>query len=142
MYRDGKIRRWPFCEAYIPTELSLRGLKMIELSRFGPTDFYDWRPAFVETDLPSMKKQAFVHPVLDPARYIDHTMKHAWPPEGFFYPGSGVGRRIRRVPPSVYLKPLTRALQKRFADGFKKHVLRVPTEGKGGGGQRPAESRS
>lgn len=125
-WHEGLIRRWPFCEAYIPTELEIAGYRMAELTDFGPADFYDWRPAFVETDLPAMRDQGFIHPVLDAERYIAHTMKHVWPPEGFFIPGSDVGRRIRRVPAGIYWQPLSRALRKRVEDGFRKRILGKP----------------
>lgn len=129
-YRDGAIRRWPYCEAYIPTELSVSGFKMAELSEFGPTDHYDWRPAFVETDLDAKKGQAFVHPVLDPKRYIAHTLKNTWPPEGFFYPGSDVGRRIRRVAPRIYWLPLAKALRSRIVDIARRRIFRHPAQAK------------
>lgn len=125
-FERGEIRRWPFCEAYIPTELALGGFRMGELSEFGPLDHYEWRPSYVETDLGEMTGQAFVHPVLDPNRYIVHTMKHLWPPENYFIPGSKVRRRIRRVPSSVYWPVLSKALKERVTESWRKRVLRKP----------------
>lgn len=115
--REGTLRRWPYCEAFIPTELGVAGYRMAELSEFGPTGRYDWTPALAETDLPLLGREAFLHPVLDPSRYIQHTLKAVWPPEAFFLPGSEVSRRIRRVPARVYGPALLRALGKR-ARGF------------------------
>lgn len=140
-HRAGALRRWPYCEAFIPTELGLAGFKLAELSDFGPTDFYDWKPALVETDLPLFQGQAFLHPVLDPKRYVQHTMKDVWPPEAFFYPGAEVGRRLRRVPAGVYGPPLLRALWKRAGDAVRARLAtpsKAPARGQAAG--RPAQA--
>lgn len=126
-YAKGGIRRWPYCEAYLATELGASGFKMAEITEFGPADHYDWLPAFAETDLGLLSDQAFIHPVLDAERYVAHTMRHTWPPESFFYPRSATRRRLQRVSPRIYGPHLARALRERFASAFRNHVLaRLP----------------
>lgn len=126
-YRNGEIQRWPYCEAYIPTELGVSGFKLAELTEFGPADHYDWLPAIAETDLGLLSAQAFIHPVLDAERYVAHTMKHTWPPESFFYLRSATRRRLQRVSPKFYGPVLARALRDRIASAFRNHVLgRLP----------------
>lgn len=122
-HRNGALRRWPYCEAFIPTELARGGFKLAELSEFGATDHYDWKPAIAEADIPLLRDQAFLHPVLDARRYVAHTLKDVWPPEAFFLPGSEVGRRLRRVPVQAYGPLLLRALWTRARNTVRKRVL-------------------
>lgn len=119
-WEAGLMQRWPYCEAFVPTEIAAAGFKMAELSKFGPIDRYDWKPAIVETDLPTLAGQAFAHPVLDAQRYVRHTMVDLWPPEAFFDPRNAVGRRLRRTPLSVYGPPLAEALWRRAGAPFRK----------------------
>ena len=111
--KAGLMRHWPYCEAFIPTEVALAGFRMASLAEFGPLDRYDWSPAVIESDLPRLAGQAFVHPVLDAQRFVQHTMKNLWPPESFFTVRNPVARNLRRAPVSVYGPPLARALYRR-----------------------------
>lgn len=119
---EGRIQRWPFCEGYIPTELARSGFKLAELSELGTTDLYDWRPAFPETDLGELKRHTFVHPVLDPARYVQATIKGAWSTSDVLDPRSAFMRRLRRVPLSVYGAPLAAALRHRVAASARRRL--------------------
>lgn len=119
----GALQRWPYCEGFIPTELNRAGMKMAELSLFGSTDRYDWKPAVLETELPLLRQQVFLHPVLDPQRYVQHTMKDLWPPEAFFDPWNPVARRLRRAPSHLYRPLLVRALWRRAGAVFRKLSL-------------------
>lgn len=121
-FAEGKIRRWPFCEGYIPTELALRGFKLAELSELGTTDLYDWRPAFPETDLSILQEHTFVHPVLDQARYVQATIKGDWNTGDAFDPRSTLMRKLRRVPLSVYGPPLAAALRRRLAKSMRRRL--------------------
>ncbi len=112
---EGAIRRWPYCEAYIPTELARSGFRLAELSELGSTELYDWRPAFVETDLGLLQQHTFVHPVLDAHRYVQATLRDYWSTWDALNPQSTFMRRLRRVPPSVYGRPWAAALRARLA---------------------------
>lgn len=125
-HEAGLLKRWPYCEAFLPTEIAAAGLTMAELSQFGRTDRYDWKPAIVETELPSLADQGFAHPVLDPRRYVPHTMFDLWPPEAFFDPRNPVARRLRRAPLRLYGPPLARALWRRAGAPLRKLL---PTSG-------------
>ena len=115
----GLLRHWPYCEAFIPTEIALAGLGITSLAAFGPVERYDWSPAVIEAELPELAGQAFVHPVLDADRFVRHTMKNLWPPEGFFSKRNPVARNLRRAPISVYGPPLARALFRRVGAPFR-----------------------
>jgi hypothetical protein len=121
-YEEGKIKRWPFCEAYIPTELSLRGLKIGELTELGSTELYDWAPAFAEEDLPNLGQHTFVHPVLDSARYVQAMMKRNWRTVDVLDPRSDLMRRLRRVPLRTYGVPLASAVRGRVANAACKRL--------------------
>jgi hypothetical protein len=116
----GLMQHWPYCEAFIPTEIALAGFKIASLAEFGPVDRYDWSPAVIESDLPDLAGQAFVHPVLDAHRFVQHTMKNLWPPEAFFTTQNPVARNLRRAPVSVYGPPLARALYRRAGAPLRK----------------------
>jgi len=120
LQKAGLMPHWPYCEAFISTEVALAGFKMTSLAEFGPISRYDWSPAVVESDLPLLADQAFVHPVLDAQRFVQHTMKNLWPPESFFDPRNAVARLLRRAPVSVYGPPLARALYRRAGAPLRK----------------------
>ncbi|MBV9749808.1 MAG: hypothetical protein JO157_13445 [Acetobacteraceae bacterium] len=122
---EGTIQRWPYCEAYIPTELALNGFKLAELSELGSTDLYDWRPAFVETDLGRLQQHTFVHPVLDAHRYVQATIKGHWSTWDALNPRSAFMRKLRRVPLSVYGAPLAAALRARLAESARMRLARA-----------------
>jgi len=111
---------WPYCEAFIPTELTAQGFKLAELSTYGAADHYDWNPALVETDLPLFTEQAFLHPVLDPTRYVQRSLKDVWPPEEFFFFKSRLRQKLRRVPLSVYGLPLAHAIREHVTSFLRK----------------------
>ena len=69
-FRAGEITTWPMCEIAIATEMSIGGFRMMELSEFGPLDFYQWAPPYDESSLPRLAAGAFVHPLLDGNRFV------------------------------------------------------------------------
>lgn len=119
-HEAGLLQRWPYCEAFVPTEIVAAGMAMGELSRFGPTERYDWKPAVVESELAELAGQGFVHPVLDTRRFVPHVMRDLWPPEAFFDPRNKVGRRLRRAPVGAYGAKLAEALWRRVKAVLRK----------------------
>lgn len=59
----GELPFWPFCEAFVPTELARAGFACGELSGFGSVRRYRWRPAHIERDIDAAMPDGFVHPV-------------------------------------------------------------------------------
>jgi hypothetical protein len=76
-YRAGEIANWPNNEGFIPTEMLNNGFVVRKLKDFGRTDRYDWWPPTHEDDLPLLREQAFLHPVLDERRYVASCMQHS-----------------------------------------------------------------
>jgi hypothetical protein len=106
MLRHGAMSAWPMCEAFIPMELSAAGFKMAELSSFGDTAVYDHWPPYLERDVPELASHAFVHPVLDPPRFIASMLKYHVGLAGYFSPGSLFHRKLRRLPAWLYARTL------------------------------------
>ena len=73
------IRRdffWPFCEAFVATELAVAGFKSVNLSSFGDTSHFAWWPAIFEDQLCAMPGEGFLHPVLDYERFVGSLLQH------------------------------------------------------------------
>ena len=104
--RAGLIQAWPFCEGFIATEMARNGFVSVEWSRYSATDHYDTWPPFVEADLFVMPSGSIVHPVLDRNRYVASLMKVKVGLFGYLNPNSLLHRKLRRLPPSAYLKAL------------------------------------
>jgi hypothetical protein len=128
---EGAIRRWPYCEGYIPTELARQGFSLAELSELGSTDLYDWKPAVAEADLPSLQQHTFIHPVLDGPRYVQAMLKENWSLKDVVNPWSTIMRRLRRVPRDVYGPPLAAAVRKRLGRQMAGTLGRHQTGGEG-----------
>lgn len=112
-FRAGTIRRWPFCEGFIPTELAVSGFRQMELSAFGSTDQFDWWPPILEDDLPELAQYTFIHPVLDRPRYVDSALR-IWRVPELFDARSDLRRRLRKVPVSLYGPRLAQVLRVRL----------------------------
>ena len=102
-FRAGEQPSWPFCEAFIPIEGKRQGLKLAELSAYGDVDQYDWWPPHPESDLPSLERHAFVHPILDQPRFTASMLKYP-NVRALFGPTSQFHRRLRRLGMSDYLR--------------------------------------
>lgn len=102
-YRAGEMRAWPMCEAFIATELLQGGFNCGELSDFGDTGAYDHWPPILERDL-DVTTGAFVHPVLDEARYASSLLKYKIGLIGYLRPDSLFHRKARRLPAPLYVR--------------------------------------
>lgn len=120
-YAAGRIRRWPFCENFIPAELRRRGFKLMELTDFGSTENYDWWPPVLERDLDDLQHQIFIHPVLDDRRYVDSALR-IWRIHDLFDARSPLLRRLRKVPFGVYGPPLATAVRRRLAGAVDRRL--------------------
>jgi len=106
-YAQGRLKAWPFCEGFIPTELALAGMTCVELDVFGDTGAYDHWPPYLEADLGATQDHAFVHPVLDPPRYVASLHKYRIGLAGYLNPASAFHRKLRRLPMRDYAAALT-----------------------------------
>lgn len=106
LFRSGELKTWPLCEGFIASEAVRQGLNVAELSRYGDIDAYDWWPPYVESDLTHLQQNAFVHPVLDPARYVPSLFKKSEGVRLLLLPTSWLHRKLQRLGPVGYLRSL------------------------------------
>lgn len=106
LFKSGILNEWPYCEGFVPSEAARQGLKFAELSHYGNVDAYQWWPPYLESDLKHLQRNAFVHPVLDPDRYIPSLFKR---PEGLRWllsPTNRLHRKLRRLGVRRYVRTL------------------------------------
>jgi hypothetical protein len=109
-----QLPMWPFCEVFLGAELSAAGFRLRDLSAYGDTSDYDHWPPYRENDLASLPGNAFMHPVLDDARYVVSLLKHG--PMKYFKPGNVVGRKLRRMPAHKYVPALSASIMRKIQE--------------------------
>ncbi len=128
--RSGAMAAWPFCEAFIPSELAQGGFAIRELSSFGDTRAYDHWPPYLEADADGLSEHDFVHPVLDEPRYIASLHKYHIGLAGYLNPASLFHSKLRRLPARRYVTVL--------ADSFLTKARRTLAGFSLAAGARPA----
>ncbi len=113
MSTDPRVRYWPMSEAFLLTEIERAGYVHRSLEEFGTIGAYDWFPPTLEEDLPHHAGSTFLHPVLDPRRYIGTILKSNPPLSSFLLPWSEMHRRLKRVHSERYLHLLPGEFRRR-----------------------------
>jgi hypothetical protein len=62
-YAQGKTAFWPFCEAFMPSELARAGFRCGELGDYADVSRMRWRPVFPEAELEAGIPPGITHPV-------------------------------------------------------------------------------
>jgi hypothetical protein len=115
---------WPFCEAFVPTELKLAGFKAAPLSDYGAVERFSWRPPILEGTLSDRRAPGFVHPLLDRPRYVAAMLQHTTSRDLF---GKAIWTRLsQRLPLTAYIGPLLAAMASRLRQLVLKRLLPVP----------------
>ena len=109
-----RVGYWPLSEVFVATEIHRAGLVARPLSQFGDVSGYAWFPPFLEEDVPLQTGRTFLHPVLDPPRYVALTLKSNAPPLAFLWPSSRERRLLARLPASSYRHLLWPAAMRRL----------------------------
>jgi hypothetical protein len=99
-YKAGDIRNWPYSEAFIPTEMHNNGFLVRQLGDFGKVDNYNWWPPSHEKDLPSLRGQDFLHPVLDEKKYVASCLRFG-SLHSYFLPNGQLRRLLARSSTSL-----------------------------------------
>ncbi len=113
--RASAFDQWPICEGFLATEMARGDFVSVELQRYVETRTYDSWPPFVESDLPRIPERAVVHPLLDRDRYILSMLKVKVGLTGYLNVNSLFHRKLRRLPPRVYLSALARTFGQKAA---------------------------
>ncbi len=93
---------WPFCEAFVPSELVRAGFRVAPLSAFGSTAAFAWWPPVLDSALPAEREPGFIHPLLDRPRYLGFMLAHA--------PTRDLPKAVREVLRRVPLRDCARPL--------------------------------
>jgi hypothetical protein len=101
LFRDGKISQFPMSEAFIGTELALRGYRLGHLPDFGDTSRFTWWPPSAEVELEELSHCTFIHPVLDGEHCAESLMRYN--PHEIFAPGSIRAQRLAKLKPREYM---------------------------------------
>jgi hypothetical protein len=124
-FHAGEVKQWPHCEAFIVTELTQAGFAIDEFDRYGSTARLNYAPAYIEQDLVNFSDSSFIHPLLDPKRYVENVLKYEWRPERFFLISSSLRRQLTKAPPYEYIPALTIALGRRISKVLRRLTERV-----------------
>ncbi len=109
--------QWPFCEAFISTEIERQGLKTLDLANVCDTGTYDHWPPYLETELPKLATRPLIHPVLDESKYTESLLKYKIGLSGYLNPASLYHRKLRKLPAKSYLAALfTSFMNKTFRE--------------------------
>ena len=107
------MRYWPIAEAFIASEIFRAGLTFQSLDTFGDTSAFDWYPPTLEDDLPDLAGCAFLHPVLDPARYVAVNLRSNRRCSAISGRAARCATACRGCPPSAYVHLLPAAMLNR-----------------------------
>ncbi len=129
-YAAGKIKFWPFCEAFMPTELQLGGFRVGSIAQFGNTEKLGWAQVHRETDVAAASCAGFIHPVMDDKRFLPAFTRRYQPISDWVKPRSPLWKQLRRYPFRSYAPYLWSAIVGRLVRGarqrLKKGQARAP----------------
>jgi hypothetical protein len=107
-FRDGKITQFPMSEAFIATELAMRGYRLGHLPDFGDATRFTWWPPSAEVELPELQDCTFIHPVLDGEHCAESLIRYSL--HEIFAPGSARAQRLAKLKPREYVPKIFPAL--------------------------------
>ena len=107
--RTGTTSPWPISEGFVGAEIARLGTPAMTLAEFGDVTAYDWAPARPEPQLPELAAFAFIHPLLDVARFIRSTLRlRVNSPEDIFNARSFLGAAATHCAAEVLIPPFLR----------------------------------
>ena len=126
-FRAGVTTAWPMCEGYIGSESTKQGLKVVELSTYGDVKAYRWWPPYAERELPMLDHNGFIHPVLEPSRFVPSVLKSEPSLRSLISPLSLIHKRLRQLGAVGYIgaifgKPYREAVMQPVRKHLKKLV--------------------
>ena len=129
--RRAEISAWPYCEAFFPSEaMADDGFRSAELAEFGDVARYDWTPPMPEHVMARVTGPAFLHPVLDDARYIASRLR-IQPRLAFAIcdPGSAMSAEVQGCDPAVIaaaVQPICKQARDYMAISRLRHRFGLP----------------
>jgi hypothetical protein len=106
---------WPFCEGFLGAAITDRpDIAYADLAQFGDVSRYEFWPPTLYSPSLTRETKSFIHPVLDPARFVGSRVRHG--ADEFFVTGSPMQRDLEQVDPAVFV-PILRD----FLSGRREH---------------------
>ena len=132
-YARNKISFWPFCEAFVPTQLARGGFRIGNLSQFTTTSRLGWHKVWCEDDRASVDADGIIHPVMNRPRFLKAILHRHEPSGDIFNPTSQLRQDLKKYPLTSYLHHLvyffannTVKLARRIVDKtYKERFLNV-----------------
>lgn len=110
IYRMHPEHGWPFCEGFMGAAISDRpDIRYKNLGDFGDVHRYEHFPPYVYSPDMISEVPSFIHPALDPARFIRSHLRR--PGAEFFDPTKSLRRDLEQVPPTVFVPILQKQLE-------------------------------
>ncbi len=111
-FATGELPTWPQSEGFVASALRDGGFRLDVLDSLGSTACLDWWPPYHESELPTLAREAFIHPVLSGPRYVESMLRYP-PPESWFDPTSPLRRKLDLETPELVVPGLVRSLTAR-----------------------------
>jgi hypothetical protein len=124
-FENGELTYWPNNEAFLPTEVELAGLRRAQLPDYGSSKRFNWWPPTFEGDLPAIKGEVFMHPVLEGARYVRSVLRHEPHFINLLSRHSAVRSRLAKMPADFYRPFIYKEFRRRLAAAIRRRLARL-----------------
>ena len=114
MSLEPRVTSWPISEAFVATEVARASYAAGALSTLGDDGAYKWFPPFLEEDIDTLDNSVFVHPVLDPPRYLKSIVVNGGKWQDLLVASSPLRKNLSRLPKESYVPLLVEELWRRF----------------------------
>jgi hypothetical protein len=111
MAQEKLAGEWTFCEAFVPSQLALAGMRMAEISAYADTENLRLRPRLLISDPRANRPGSLAHSVLGKAAYIKAVLKE-FPARSWCQPDSELRRALSVLPLREYVSELGDAFVK------------------------------
>jgi hypothetical protein len=109
-FDSGDLGLWPFCEAFVPTALKSKGMRVAKVSAFVTTEDLNFRPWLSLHDSRANRPGSLAHSVLGGKRFIATLLANN-PARDYFREGSQLREGLlQQAPLENIVSPLCRAL--------------------------------
>ncbi len=120
-YRRGDMPFWPFCEAFIGSELAIAAdFRCDTLGNYVNHPGLHWDPIHRESELPELSSWQVLHPVLDDVRYIKTRLKYSDRTKDVIKDGLDCIARVKSLPLSTKGKLLLDEVRHRVRGGLQR----------------------
>jgi hypothetical protein len=124
-FASGALGYWPNNECFMATEIRRAGMRTAWLTDYGRATHFNWWPPMYEGDLAALRGEAFVHPVLEGARYVRSVLKNEPNFFSVFSARSALRARLAKLPPDFYRPFIAKEFKRRSMAAIKRRLAKV-----------------